>query len=168
MSPNDGSKPLGATERDSLLIFERAPRAVRRRELSAFAKAVCEQVAGGRYFCCLLTTDEALRSLNRQFRKVDEPTDVLSFPVARSEPQLGDIAISVDRAREQAAAQGHDLMIELRVLLLHGVLHLLGHDHHTDRGRMRRLETRWRRHFGLPAGLIERAAGTPRGGGRAR
>ena len=55
------------------------------------------------------------------------------------------------------AAYGHDLMTELRVLLLHGVLHLLGHDHSSDAGKMRRMEVRWRREFGLPAGVIERA-----------
>jgi probable rRNA maturation factor len=82
---------------------------------------------------------------------------VLSFPSESPSGELGDIAISVDRAREQANAYGHDLSTEVRILLLHGVLHLLGHDHEIDRGKMRRLETRWRKEFGLPTGLIERA-----------
>jgi probable rRNA maturation factor len=141
------------------MLFEKAPRSLRRRELNAFAETVCEQVAGGRRFCCLLTNDEALRRMNRQFRSIDAPTDVLSFPLASPGGELGDIAISVDRAREQAARYGHDLMTELRVLLLHGVLHLLGHDHASDGGKMRRMETRWRRQLGLPAGVIERVAG---------
>jgi probable rRNA maturation factor len=139
------------------MIYEHAPRTLRRRELNAFAETVCEQVAGGRRFCCLLTNDEALRRMNRQFRAIDAPTDVLSFPLSTPGGALGDIAISLDRAREQAAAYGHGLAIELRVLLLHGVLHLLGHDHASDAGKMRRMEARWRRQLGLPAGLIERA-----------
>jgi probable rRNA maturation factor len=138
------------------MIYERAPRTLRRRELNAFAETVCERVAGGRRFCCLLTSDQALRRLNRQFRSIDAPTDVLSFPLAAPGGALGDIAISIDRARKQAAAYGHDLPAELRVLLLHGVLHLLGHDHASDAGKMRRMEVRWRRQLGLPAGVIER------------
>ena len=69
---------------------------------------------------------------------------------------LGDLAISYDRAREQARELGHRTEDELRVLLLHGVLHLIGLDHERDAGRMARIEKRWRKCFGLPAGLIER------------
>ena len=157
MSFADGTTGPRAASRESLMIYEHAPRTLRRREFNAFAETVCEQVAGGRRFCCLLTNDAALRRMNRQFRALDAPTDVLSFPLSSPGGALGDIAISVDRAREQAAAYGHDLATELRVLLLHGVLHLLGHDHSSDAGKMRRMEARWRRQFGLPAGVIERA-----------
>lgn len=156
MSSEDGTTGPRAASRESLMIYEHAPRSLRRRELNAFAETVCEIVAGGRRFCCLLTSDEALRRMNLQFRAIDAPTDVLSFPLSSPGGALGDIAISVDRAREQAAAYGHDLMSELRVLLLHGVLHLLGHDHSSDGGKMRRLEARWRRQLRLPAGVIER------------
>jgi probable rRNA maturation factor len=69
---------------------------------------------------------------------------------------LGEIAISVDRAKEQAAEFGHTIDEEIRVLMLHGLLHLLGMDHERDRGRMRREETRWRKELDLPVGLIER------------
>ncbi len=144
--------------REPLILFEKAPRTLRRRELTAFAELVSARIAQGRRFCCLLTGDETLRRLNRDFRAKDEPTDVLSFPSPSPGGGMGDIAISVDRAREQADAFGHELCAELQVLLLHGVLHLLGHDHETDRGTMRRLETKWRRQLGLPTGLIERAA----------
>jgi probable rRNA maturation factor len=131
---------------------------VKRRELSAYAEQVSERVAAGRRFCCLLTDDETLRRLNLEFRGKDEPTDVLSFPSESPVGSLGDIAISVDRAREQAAGYGHEIGTELRVLLLHGVLHLLGYDHETDHGAMRRLETKWRKQLDLPTGLIERAS----------
>ncbi len=66
------------------------------------------------------------------------------------------MAISAARARAQAAQFGHSLDCEIRILMLHGLLHLMGMDHETDRGRMRRAESRWRQKLGLPAGLIER------------
>lgn len=113
----------------------------------------------------LLTGDEEIRELNAQFRRKDRPTDVLSFP---ADPVLhakhaGDIAISLDTARVQAREMGHDLATEVKVLILHGMLHLAGYDHESDRGQMRRLESRLRAQLRLPAGLIERAA-EPRSG----
>ena len=93
-----------------------------------------------------------------QFRGKDYATDVLSFPAEPSDARhLGDLAISTLRARAQAREFGHSTEDELRILMLHGVLHLLGHDHETDRGRMARVESRWRKELGLPNGLIERA-----------
>jgi len=103
-----------------------------------------------------LTGDAELRRLNATFRGTDCPTDVLSFPAGGA--GLGDIAISMGRARAQAARYGHSLEEEIRVLMLHGVLHLLGMDHETDGGRMRRAEMRWRRKLGLSLSLTERAA----------
>jgi probable rRNA maturation factor len=108
-------------------------------------------------------SDRELRRVNRGFRGKDKPTDVLSFPGAGARPQdqtepltggghLGDILISVPTARRQAAAAGHPVERELRILLLHGVLHCLGHDHETDQGEMERLERRLRRVFTGPAG----------------
>jgi probable rRNA maturation factor len=138
-----------------ILLFRRAGRGFSRKNLAAFARRLQAEVAGSRSFCCLLTDDRQLRRLNRQFLARDYPTDVLSFP--GSDGSLGDIAISVDRARRQAAEFGHSLEEELSVLMLHGVLHLLGMDHERDRGRMRRAEVRWRRALGLPAALTERA-----------
>jgi probable rRNA maturation factor len=91
-----------------------------------------------------------------QFRGKDYATDVLSFPSGRALP-LGDLAISAARARAQAREFGHTTEDELRILMLHGVLHLLGMDHETDGGRIARAEGRWRRALGLPNGLIERA-----------
>ena len=105
-----------------------------------------------------------MRSLNRTFRGHDRPTDVLSFPVGddqttRGAGSLGDIVIATGIAGRQAAEQGHALGTELRILALHGLLHLLGYDHETDDGRMARVEARLRRKGGLPAGLIGRAGG---------
>jgi probable rRNA maturation factor len=110
----------------------------------------------------LLTTDAALRDLNRRFRRKNKATDVLSFPATApaSGPDCiaGDIAISVETARRQAAEQGHALTCELKVLMLHGVLHLAGHDHETDAGQMHRRERELRAQLGLPPGLIERTS----------
>ena len=101
-----------------------------------------------------LVSDAVMRTLNRRHRGHDRATDVLSFP--DEAPRLGDLAIATGVARRQARAEGHALAIELRVLALHGLLHLLGYDHETDRGEMRRVEDRLRRRLGLPTGLIGR------------
>jgi probable rRNA maturation factor len=110
----------------------------------------------------LLATDATLRDLNRRFRGKDRATDVLSFPstnpALNPEKIAGDLAISVETAREQAVEQGHSLGVELRVLILHGLLHLAGYDHETDVGKMHRRERQLRAKLGLPQGLIERAS----------
>lgn len=142
---------------EPLVLYEVRTPGLKRRELETFACALRDETAGGRPFCCLVTSDDELRRMNREFLGKDYATDVLSFPSGDEAGGLGDIAISWQRAREQGAAEGHDAATELRVLLLHGVLHLLGYDHETDRGRMKRAEVKWRTHFGLPGGLIERA-----------
>ena len=144
-----------------------------------------------------LVTDARMKTLNRTFRGVDKPTDVLSFPaeptprrpalrraqrapsLSRGEGRhiqgrshvprptsqdphhLGDLAIALGVAGRQARAEGHYLGTELRILALHGLLHLLGYDHERDRGTMRALEDRLRRRAGLPAGLITRAPVRP-------
>ena len=110
-----------------------------------------------------LVSDGRMRSLNRSFRGKDFATDVLSFAIARDEAsdaaarQLGDVVIAVGVARRQAIEARHALGTELRVLALHGLLHLLGYDHDTDAGRMARVEARLRRRAGLREGLIGRA-----------
>jgi probable rRNA maturation factor len=111
----------------------------------------------------LLTTDDGIRSLNRRFRKKNKSTDVLSFPVDDpSYGQAGDLAISVETAARQAAEHGHKLNVELRVLMLHGLLHLSGHDHEADRGEMAVLEQKLRTDLRLPLGLIERTETRPK------
>ena len=110
--------------------------------------------------------DRQVRTLNHTYRKKDYATDVLSFPagdtpgVAAPESAgtyLGDIVIARGVAKKQARAAGHAERTELRVLALHGLLHLLGYDHETDHGEMARLERRLRRKGGLREGLIERS-----------
>ena len=104
----------------------------------------------------LITDDETIHSLNKQYRQQDKPTDVLSFPSDEA-GYLGDVVISSGVAVRQAHAAGHSVAVELRVLALHGLLHLLGYDHERDDGQMARLERRLRRQGGLREGLIERA-----------
>jgi len=106
----------------------------------------------------LLAGDRTLRRLNREFRGKDKATDVLSFPAAGeiAEEFAGDLAISLDTAKRQAAAHGHTLRDEVRVLLLHGLLHLDGMDHEADRGEMATKEAQLRKRLRLPNGLIAR------------
>lgn len=105
-----------------------------------------------------------MRALNRQFRGKDTVTDVLSFPSdpstslrAGEPPFLGDIVIASGVATKQAKAAGHTVQTEVRVLALHGLLHLIGYDHESDDGKMARAEMRLRKKAGLKEGLIERA-----------
>ncbi|MGA3188051.1 MAG: rRNA maturation RNase YbeY [Bryobacteraceae bacterium] len=135
---------------DPHLLFRHPSRRVRRTPLRDFLTELEKRVARGRAVVCLVTTDAELHRLNRQFRGQNYATDVLSFPP-------DEMAISLDRAAAQAKELGHSLDEELRILMLHGLLHLCGMDHETDAGEMRRAEIRWRKRLGLPAGLIERA-----------
>jgi probable rRNA maturation factor len=116
-----------------------------------------ERIGVGRPFCCLITNDKRLHELNRQFLNHDGPTDVLSFPQAAGSDELGEMAISIERADAQARQYGHSLMDEIRILMLHGLLHLSGMDHERDRGEMARTERRLRKELGLPDGLIARS-----------
>ena len=152
------SSPEGST-----VTFRRVPTAVSRRAIEKFARKLQTEVANGRAFECLITSDAELRKLNSEYRGKDYATDVLSFPIpcpwplASGPRLLGSIAISLGRARAQAREFGHTIEEEIRILMLHGVLHLLGHDHESDNGRMARAERRWRARLGLPTALIERA-----------
>jgi probable rRNA maturation factor len=151
----------------SALLFQVATPGLSRRGLRAFAKRLETEVAGGRPFCCLIAGDAELLRLNREFRGRDYATDVLSFPAAVGQASglsveagglpYGEIAISFDAAKRQAAEYGHHVDQEIGILMLHGLLHLLGMDHEADRGRMLSAEQKWRARLGLPAGLIERA-----------
>jgi probable rRNA maturation factor len=155
------------------------------RTLSRYLKAAQEAVGLKGEVTVLLTTDEAIRGLNRRFRGKNKATDVLSFPameqqVSRSASQrgskaasqqvsgsadervAGDLAISVTTALRQANEQGHPLWMEIKVLMLHGLLHLAGFDHEVDDGKMARRELKLRAKLKLPQGLIERA-GAPQG-----
>jgi probable rRNA maturation factor len=142
---------------DPLITYRRKPARFDIRKLEKFAAALRDRVTKGRAFHCLITGDAELQRLNRDFLAKDYATDVLSFPSADPGAGLGDLAISLGRARAQAREWNHSLETEVQILMLHGVLHLLGMDHESDSGQMRRAETRWRKAFGLPTGLIERA-----------
>jgi len=109
----------------------------------------------------LVTNSSELRALNRRFRGADKATDVLSFPSpqlerSKSRRVAGDVAISADIARENSARLSHTLADEVKILALHGILHLAGFDHERDNGEMARREGRLRRQLKLEAGLIER------------
>jgi probable rRNA maturation factor len=147
---------MSDSEPGSTVHFKDVPRRVSRRRIREFAARLGE-LTGGREFCCLVADDKELRRLNRRFLGKNYPTDVLSFPSSGPGGPLGDIAISFGRVLEQAGARGHSEEQEIAVLMLHGVLHLLGYNHESDRGRMARMETRWRRKLGLPSGLVERS-----------
>jgi len=110
----------------------------------------------------LLADDRTLRRLNRQWRGKDKATDVLSFPAPPEIADLhaGDLAISFETAQAQATEHGHGLRDEIRVLLLHGLLHLNGMDHETDAGEMAAHEARLRAQLRLKSGLIARAGST--------
>ena len=130
----------------------------RRRELARFLRQAIEAIPLGGEVSALLTGDRAIRKLNRQYRRKDAATDVLSFPaLATAQGVAGDLVISVETALRQAEERGHPLEMEIKLLLLHGLLHLAGYDHEADDGAMRRKEIRLRRELGLTEGLIERA-----------
>ena len=127
------------------------------RTLGAFLRKAREAVRLRGKVTVLLTSDAAIRKLNKQFRGKNKATDVLSFPAGDfAGDSAGDLAISVDTARKQAREQGHALGMEIKVLMLHGLLHLAGYDHETDNGQMARRERALRGKLGLPQGLIER------------
>lgn len=137
------------------ILFRHPSRRVLRRPLREFLHQAARRIAPNLSVTCLVTDDRELHRLNRDFRNKDAATDVLSFSPA--DGSAAEMAISLDRAAEQAADFGHSLDEELRILMLHGLLHLAGMDHETDRGEMARTETLWRKRLKLPSGLIERA-----------
>ena len=160
MSSDGDSQPPAAARRASLLFRSLPARPVisseRRKELADFSRLLTERVSTGS-FNCLITSDGELHRLNKSFLGKDYPTDVLSFPSGSGGGDLGEIAISLERAHAQAAEFGHSWMDELRVLMLHGFLHLTGLDHEQDGGHMARAERKWRGVFGLPPTLIARS-----------
>lgn len=135
-----------------MVIFETAIHGISATVLQRFARKAQTLAKARGEIDILVSSNKRLQELNRRFRRKNKPTDVLSFP--RTEG--GDIAISADIARKNAALYGHAIAEELKILVLHGMLHLAGHDHETDNGRMARLEVRLRAQLRLPASLIDR------------
>ena len=148
-----------------MIILEHETEGTSARALSLFAAKAQRAVGLRGEVNIRIASSRELQELNRRFRKKNQPTDVLSFP--SETPKLaGDIAISGEIAAANAAEMGHSPQTELKVLILHGLLHLAGYDHETDDGEMRTRETSLRRKLGLPVGLIERAHASLRKGPR--
>lgn len=143
------------------IVFERGVSGSKRGALEDFVVRA-SRVAGLRAQPgVLITGDRQMRRLNHCFRNKNSATDVLSFPAGELADGLaGDIAVSFDIAARNARALGHSVSDELRILILHGILHLAGYDHERDRGEMSRKETVLRRRFELPTSLIERNSKT--------
>ena len=136
-----------------MIVFETAVESASQKELQRFARRAQALVRVPGEVDILITGNRRLQELNRRFRRKDKPTDVLSFP----RPQGGDIAISADIALENARRYGHGAAEELKILVLHGMLHLAGYDHEADNGRMAQAEARLRTRLKLPGSLIDRA-----------
>jgi probable rRNA maturation factor len=139
------------------------PPALARSGLTRFLRRAREAVGLAGEVEVLLTSDTQIKRLNRDFRGKNKPTDVLSFPTPEeiAAQHAGDLAISLDTAARQAKSFGHSLGDEVRVLMLHGLLHLKGMDHEVDSGEMAARETELRRALKLPTTLIERATHAP-------
>jgi probable rRNA maturation factor len=151
-----------STERTAALGIAVTPRSLRLPSARTLARFLSQAQAAVRLrgeVTVLLTTDAVIRKLNRRFRGKNKATDVLSFPAdgIGAETIAGDLAISVPTALKQAVERNHSLSTEIKVLILHGLLHLSGHDHEADEGKMARRERLLRTRLGLPHGLIERA-----------
>ena len=168
----------GTSRRLRVLVSDERGRAVAAPGLAAWLERAAPRAARG-VVSIALVSDARIRALNRAYRRKDYATDVLSFPAFAGEndaqasapqarakranpenpenPVLGDIVIARGVAKRQAREARHSERTELRILALHGLLHLLGYDHERDAGRMLRVERRLRRKGGLREGLIERA-----------
>jgi len=142
-----------------LVIFQKRVADLKSSALDRFV-ARARRVAGLKGIVNILLTSSAeMKSLNRRFRGKDKPTDVLSFPAnpdARKQ-FAGEIAISAEIATKNALSLGHSPADEVKILVLHGVLHLRGYDHECDNGQMARREKQLRAKLHLPLGLMERA-----------
>jgi probable rRNA maturation factor len=154
-----------SSRRLRVLVADERGRSVPAKGLASWLQRVAPAKARGTVSVALVS-DRRLRALNRTYRRKDYATDVLSFPAnpasltakPGADRLLGDIVIARGVAKRQAREAGHSEATELRVLTLHGLLHLLGYDHERDHGRMRRVERRLRRKGGLREGLIERVS----------
>jgi probable rRNA maturation factor len=143
----------------SLVILRKPVTQLNEAALARFITRACHAVKLRGSVNVMVTGNREIRSLNRRFRGKDNPTDVLSFPpmAGFADGLAGDVAISADIASKNARAMGHTPADEIKILALHGVLHLAGYDHESDDGEMAQEENRLRRRLGLPVALIERS-----------
>ena len=147
-----------------MVIFRKAVAELSEAALARFVNKACRAAKVQGSVNIMVTDNREMRSLNRRFRGKDKPTDVLSFPpmLDFANGLAGDVAISADIASKNAGALGHTPAEEIKILALHGVLHLAGYDHENDSGEMAREENKLRRRLGLPVALIERSKTSPR------
>lgn len=131
-------------------------RKINTRPWRQFAERALSQIDGPQQSATIVfVNDDAIRRLNRDFRRQDRPTDVLSFPTvaeafeAENESQLGEVVVSLERAAAQAKQNGLTFTNEVQQLILHGLLHLCGYDHESDNGEMNRLELKLRKKLGI-------------------
>ena len=167
--PRAGQNPASSARAEKA----RAPRLIHRqrmisadwREVKEFLSRLPVALVRSSYSVCLLS-DRAIRRYNQRYRQKNEATDVLSFPMGPlqvgEEDYLGDILISVETAQRNAARLGLRLEDEIKLLILHGLLHLLGQDHERDSGQMARNERRWAVRLGLGQNLLDRKQRTMR------
>jgi probable rRNA maturation factor len=141
-----------------VIILEHEDNGIRERALALFTTRARRAVGVRGELSVRITSNAEMRDLNRRFRRKNKATDVLSFP-AETPKLAGDIAISAEIAAANANQLGHSVETELKILILHGLLHLAGYDHETDDGEMRKQEDKLRQRLNLPVGLIERTNG---------
>lgn len=116
-----------------------------------------ESLAHAKSLELIIVNDEEMRGINLEYRKLDKPTDVLSFPIKVSKTEfIGSIIISADTAKRVADEMGHSFEVELKILFIHGLLHLLGFDHESDNGQMLQKEISVAKMFGIEETLLSR------------
>jgi probable rRNA maturation factor len=147
---------------NSIIVFERKLSGLSSRTLAGFALKACRAAGLRGTVSVLIAGNSAMCRLNAHFRGETKATDVLSFPAAASANGFaGDIAISLDIAVRNARILGHSVTDEIRILMMHGILHLAGYDHENDKGEMAKKEILLRRRLALPTSLIERNDKSP-------
>jgi probable rRNA maturation factor len=165
--------PRGVIILIRMVILQKAVSGVTKQGMELFLRRAKRAVKLRGEVNVLITSSTELQALNRRFRGKDKPTDVLSFPSALDQPKFsGEIAISAGIAAESARRLKHSTADEIKILVLHGLLHLAGYDHERDNGTMARKEAFLRAKLALPVALIERTeredqARNPRGLSRA-
>jgi probable rRNA maturation factor len=151
-----GTKNTSKDNQRSLIIFRKRVSGLTSAALANFVGRAGRALGLRGGVNVLVTSSQELRALNSLFRAKDKATDVLSFPPGLRDSFPGDVAISAQIASQNAKRLGHSAAEEIKILALHGILHLAGYDHERDKGEMEREEARLRKTFGLPVGLIER------------